>query len=163
MARYLYRIVIPASRIASYVSEAILAILMFLVFADVIMRYFFNSPIPGSYELTEMFTGLVVALSLAYCAVNKGHIYVELVVSWFSQRGQAVLGIIGGILSIGIVFIMTWQAFVYVTVTFNSGQSTPTLLIPFLPFAVLTAIGFSLFLLVLIADFLDILSRRVKP
>lgn len=162
VARSLYRVVIPASRIASHVGAGFLVVLMVLIVADVIMRYFFNSPIPGVFELTEQATGLVVVLSLAYCALEKGHINVDLVISRFSKKGQAVFGSIAAILGIGIIFIMVWQTAGYVKVMFRSGQSTTTLLIPLFPFITVTTIGLTLFLLVLIGDFLDLLSKAMK-
>ena len=40
--------------------------MVILTFLDVFLRYFFNSPLPGIYEVTEMLMPLVVFSAIAY-------------------------------------------------------------------------------------------------
>jgi len=53
--------------------------IMWLIVANALMRKVFNSPIEGSFEITEASLVLLVFLSLAYTQVKRGHIRVTLV------------------------------------------------------------------------------------
>lgn len=68
----------------------------------------FDSPIPGSLELTEFLLGIIVFLTLAYCAIEGGHIVVDVVVSRFLQRTQASIGAIVYFCSAGMLGLISW-------------------------------------------------------
>ena len=51
---YLDKVVNPLSRVCHGIGSVILAFMMFITAADVCLRYFFNRPIMGAYELTEI-------------------------------------------------------------------------------------------------------------
>ena len=48
-----------------------LAAMMFLIAADVVLRYFFNKPITGDYELVQFMLVIMISLGLAYCGLRK--------------------------------------------------------------------------------------------
>ena len=90
-AQFLGRAVYPPSRIINTVGLGVLAVMMFLTATDVTLRYVFNRPIPGAFELTEFLMATLVAFALAYTQVHKGHINVDLIISRFPPRAQAVI------------------------------------------------------------------------
>jgi len=59
-ARAIERAVKPVSRLADGVGRVILAVMVVLITVDVVLRYFFNRPIKGSYELIEFMLVLIV-------------------------------------------------------------------------------------------------------
>ena len=157
------------SRVVRLISGAIhsvgigvLAVMMLLTASDVILRYVFNRGIPGSFELTEYMMAIVVAFGLAYCAVKKGHVKVDLVVARFPQRAQAIIDSVTGLLGLGLFSFITWQCCIYIKVQFASKIASSVLYIPAFPFVAVVAFGSALLTLVLLADFLDFLSRTVK-
>ena len=50
---------------------AVLAAMMTLTAADVCLRYLFNRPIMGAYELNEFMMAVFVGFSFAYTAIHK--------------------------------------------------------------------------------------------
>ena len=56
----------------------ILGIIMVLITVDVCLRYFFHSPIQGSYELVEVLMGMLSPVVIVYCAWHRGHVGVDL-------------------------------------------------------------------------------------
>ena len=56
----------------------ILGIIMILITVDVCLRYFFHSPIQGSYELVEVLMGMLSPVVITYCAWHRGHVGVDL-------------------------------------------------------------------------------------
>lgn len=62
------------------VSVSVLVILLVMAFvgAEVLMRYFLNSPIPGHLELSELMMPIIVFLALSYTQATHGHVGMEL-------------------------------------------------------------------------------------
>ena len=135
--------------------------MMFLTASDVILRYVFNRPLVGAFDLTEYMMAIVVAFGLAYCAMMKGHVRVDLIVERFPQRAQAVIDSVTGLLSLGLFSLITWQCFVNIKLQFDSGVTSTVLLIPVFPFVGMVGIGSALLSLILLIDFLESLSRAV--
>jgi len=152
----------PAVGVLHSAGVGVLALLMLLTASDVTLRYVFNRPIIGSYDLTEYMMAIVVSFGLAYCAFFKGHVRVDLVVSHFPQRVQAVIDSTTGLLSVTLFSLITWQSFVHMKLLFDCGLKSTVLLIPRFPFAGLVCMGSALLTIVLLANFLEFLSRAVR-
>jgi TRAP-type transport system small permease protein len=56
----------------------LLALMMLLMAADVVCRYFFNSPITGTYEIVGITLACIVFLGLPLCSIRDEHIKVSL-------------------------------------------------------------------------------------
>src|SRR5262245_66375504 len=71
-----------ALRVVEYVllTGSVLTILfvMFFVGAEVLMRYAFNSPIPGHLEGSELLAPIIVFLALSYTQATHGHVGIDL-------------------------------------------------------------------------------------
>jgi TRAP-type C4-dicarboxylate transport system permease small subunit len=71
-----------ALRVVEYVllTGSVLTILfvMFFVGAEVLMRYAFNSPIPGHLEGSELLAPIIVFLALSYTQATHGHVGMDL-------------------------------------------------------------------------------------
>jgi len=158
----LNKLVHPAVGVLHSAGVGVLAVLMLLTAGDVTLRYVFNRPIIGSYDLTEYMMAIVVSFGLAYCAFFKGHVRVDLVVSHFPRRVQAVIDSITGLLGVVLFSLITWQSFEYMTLLFDSGLKSTVLLIPRFPFVGLVCLGSAFLTIVLLANFLEYLSRAVR-
>jgi TRAP-type C4-dicarboxylate transport system permease small subunit len=162
VAGLLNKVICPVVELLHTVGMGVLALMMLLTASDVILRYAFNRPIVGAYDLTEYMMAIVVSFGLAYCAFMKGHVRVDLVVSHLPQRLQAVIDSITGLLSVFLFAVITWQSFVYMLALFHSGLESTVLLIPRFPFTGLVCLGSAFLTLVLLVDFIDFLSRVVR-
>lgn len=136
--------------------------MMLLTAADVILRYFFNRPITGSYDLTQYMMAILVASALAYCVVKKRNVVVELVVERLPLRVQIIIGSITSLLSVGFLCLLTWKGYLYANELYNSGIVSVVLRIPNFPFAYIVSFGVACLTLVSLADFLHYLSKAVK-
>ena len=150
------------SRMFHGVGAGVLTAMMFFIVADVALRYFFNRPIFGGYEVTQSMMGVVVALALAYTAVEKGHIRVDVLVSRLRQRGQAIIGSFMGLLSIALVSLITWQNILYIKEAIDGWVITASLHIPIFPLFIVLTMGFALLWLVLLADFVESLAKVIR-
>ena len=157
----LKRVVNPVVRIISYVAAGVLALMMLITAADVLLRYIFNRPISGTWELTSYMMAVVVAFGLSYCALVKGLISVEVLTSRFSPRAQAIFNCITYFFSFLFFSLVTWQSILYIKLIFESNLVSAVLVIPTFPFVAALALGSLVFTLVLLKDFLEYLSQLV--
>jgi len=162
VANVFARMIQSASTVSHRVGIGILLAMMFLTAADVFGRYFLHRPIVGAYELQEYLMVCVVSLTLAYGAVEKGHVVVDILVSRFPRRAQAIIGAFTTFFGVCLCSVITWQAVGYVQRTLGSGLVSATLKIPRYPFIGVLVFGMALFCLVLVKDFLEFLSQAVR-
>ena len=154
----LYR---PIIKVLNGIAMGIVAAMMFLTATDVILRYIFNRPISGAFELIEYMMAILIPFGLAYCALQGGHVSVDLVVSRFSKKSRSILGSITTLLCLGLFLLITWQNVLYIRENFESKLTSAVLLIPVYPFVTAVAIGSAALCLVLVIDFLNYLTEAV--
>ena len=141
----------PIIKLLNGTAMGIVAAMMFLTATDVILRYVFNRMM-----------AILIPFGLAYCAVQGGHVAVDLVVSRFSKKTQSILGSITTLLCLGLFMLITWQNVIYIGENFESKLTSAVLLIPVYPFVAAVAIGSAALCLVLVLDFLNYLKKAVE-
>jgi TRAP-type C4-dicarboxylate transport system permease small subunit len=135
--------------------------LMLLTVADVVLRYVFNAPILGSYELTEVAMVVIAFLAIPYAAAKRVNVRVDLLVGGLPKQMLARFDAVTCCLSIVITAILAWftvpQAFYIKQV----GVQTEMLRIHTYPFYFVIAFGFFLLFFVLIGNLIEILRKAV--
>ena len=58
----------------NYISVAVIFLMALLVFSDVVGRYFFNHPIPGTTELVKCAIIVIIFLGITYTMQQDRHI-----------------------------------------------------------------------------------------
>ena len=152
----------PLVGFIKYIALWFLAFMMFLTFTDVLLRYIFNSPIPGATELIEFMMGIVVTFSVAYTAHKKAHIGVDLVVERFSVRTRRVISCITNLLTLILFVLICWQTFLLIFEEYESKIVSAVLYIPIYPFIATVAVGLLILCLILLAEFLSLLGEVVS-
>ncbi len=132
-----------------------LAAMMFLTFIDVLLRYFFNSPIQGAGEIIEFLMAIVIPFSIVYCAQQKSHIAVDFIIESFPGPVQKVLGTFSNLLMLVLFVPIAWQSFIYVVDEFESNLTSPVLYIPVYPFVGMVAFAFLILTLILVEQFIS--------
>ena len=74
-------------------------------------RYFFSSPIQGDTEIVQMFTAVVVALSLPYCQMRLGNVIVDVLTASAPKLFRLTMDIIGSLLLGGLFAILAYYTF----------------------------------------------------
>lgn len=155
----LIKIIISLSRVVNIIAMVSLSAMMLLTVLDVFLRYIFKRPIADSFELTEYLMVCTGAFALAWCAAKGGHIRVDLVVSRFSPRVQAVLDGITHLFGLGICSLIAWRSLSEALVV----RKTTTLLgVPAYPFYLVLTLGFALLCLVMVAQLIEYLCKAVR-
>jgi len=162
VTNFLTLIARPATRVLNSVAGGVLAAMMVLTGVDVTLRYIFNRPIAGSYEITEFMMPIVIAFGLAYCAFEKGHVRVDLLISRLPNRAQAVMNSIASLVFLGLFVLITWQTFLRAKGMIDTGLISEVLLIPVFPFVLTVTAGSAMICLVVLRDFFDYLSQALR-
>jgi TRAP-type C4-dicarboxylate transport system permease small subunit len=152
---YLYKGIKPISAVVNAIGMAAMTVMMVFVAVDVTLRKVANMPILGSIELTQFMLAICASFGLAQCAINKGHVVIDLFISRLSRRSRGLLGIGTGVFSVGVGVLMTWQLFNYIFIIKEAGNVTGVLYISIWPFIALVTFGFALFCVVLIIHLLE--------
>jgi len=144
------------------IGMAMIIPLMLLTFADVVLRSFFNKPIPGTFEISQYILAVFILLGAAYTQQVKGHVGVDFVTSRLSPRLRAICEILTTLLSLFIIAVVVWQGWV---VGISEKAVSDQLRIPQYPFKVLVAVGGLLLWLELLIDLFGSLGklRRNEP
>jgi TRAP-type C4-dicarboxylate transport system permease small subunit len=102
--------------LTSILAAIMLFSIMLIVTADVLLRYFFNSPLSWSYEMISSY--LMVGLfffSLSDTLANNGHVCVDILQNYFPARWRHAAEMVGygcaSVVFAGIVYMSAIQAF----------------------------------------------------
>lgn len=153
------RIIEFLSRIFGYMATCVLGLMMLLTVADVGGRYFFNSPILGTTEISESMMAIIAFPALAWCAVARRHVKVDLVVSHLPQRTQLIIDSITLLLALGTYVIISWQSFL---VAREVATESSLLRYPIYPFYWVLTAGFAVFCLAIATLVFDSIREVVK-
>lgn len=115
-----------------------LTIMMLLTFFDVIGRAF-NHPIVGTVEVTELLMGLLIFLGVGLTTFLRGHIRVDILITYLSPRAQAVLDSVTMAISTVFAALMCWQLWLKAADTVAMGDVTQIWAVPVWPVAYLMA------------------------
>jgi TRAP-type transport system small permease protein len=151
------------SNILIAIGATILALMMFLTALDVGLRYLFNSPLSGAFELVEYMMAIVIPFSIVYCAEMKAHVSVELILARFPKKFQLIVNALTTLIAVAFTGVMAWQNLLYIGEVYDSHLTSSVLLIPTYPFVIPVALGIGAFALMLLIHFIEIASRMVKP
>lgn len=158
---FLDRFVRLLSKYCDRIAQFGVVAMMLLAVGNILLRIVWR-PIFGTYDIIEFIGAILVAFAIAYCAVQRGHIQVELVVARFPQRVQGIIGSITGLLSLGIFALITWQCLVLASDMWRVGEVSMSALLPFYPYIYGVGFGCALLCLVILVDLGKSLAKAAK-
>lgn len=150
-----------AARRINYISCAAILAMMLLTCSDVVLRLL-RKPIPGTYELVSYLGAIVVAFSLAYTSVEKGHIWVELLTEKLPRRARRIVEGLGSLAGAVFFALAAWQCAVYGNDLKAGGEVSLTLEMPTYPFAYAIFLGCAALTLVLVFEAFQDIRRALQ-
>jgi len=155
-------VAVQTSRVAAGFAAAVLTAMMALTGLDVIMRYIFDRPVSGTLEITEFMMAIVIAFGLAYCAVQKRHVRIDIVISRLPKRALALMDAIANLAFLGLFVMIAWRSAFRMQSMFKGQLTSAVLFIPKWPFLLLVIIGSAILCIVVLRDSIDCLTRAIK-
>ncbi len=147
----------------SQIAQLALVLVMLVIVANIFMRAWWK-PLTGSYELVEILGAVILSMGVAYCAVNRGHVTVSLLVDSLPPRVQNIVEIITSAISLTFISLISWGLLQYASNVHRRNLSTSSLDIPLYPVYYLVACGMIMLALTvlveLIKNSLALIRRR---
>lgn len=140
------------TRGVSYVGMFLLIPMMLLITVEVVSRWLWRQPVPGTLELSSYMLSVFILLGIAYTQQAKGHVRVTMLTSRLRQRVRLAMEMITTLLSLFIICVLAWQGWV---VGLEEKAVSDMLRIPQMPFKILVSVGAFMLALELILDFID--------
>jgi len=128
----LFRILQKVSKILSTIGGAALTFMMFLTVADVLLRAW-GRPILGTYELVSLTLAIVIGFTIPKVSLDRGHVYMEIVLEKLSKRDKAIMNTFTRILGLVLFAIIGYNLFLIGNEFHASGEVSSTLKLPFFP------------------------------
>lgn len=76
---------------------------------SIVGRTLFQAPVPGDYELVQMFSSLSIAMCLPYCELKHGHVFVDFFTLRASERTKRGLDVLARVLLALVSFLIAWR------------------------------------------------------
>ena len=125
----------------SVCSTALVTAMMLLIVVDVVLRTFFNKPITGATEITQMLMAGML-LGFAKSCLGNDNLKVDVVVERLPHKVQCIIDILTSIACIVISIMLSWRIWVNAMYHLDKGLTYLTLAsVPKWPFIVILAVG----------------------
>jgi TRAP-type C4-dicarboxylate transport system permease small subunit len=144
-------IVMLLSRCLFIVAGAALISSMLLTVSDVILRSF-QRPITGTYELVGLLGALTVAFAMPQTSRLRGHVLMDFLTDRLGPVWKKVLHVFTRALAIALFIIIGWNMLAIGNDYWRLGEGSPTLQVPYYPFAYSIAVCCAVECLVLFFD-----------
>ncbi len=148
------KIVDICCNIAGKIGMAAIFILLFLTVGDVLGRFIFTRPIPGTYEVTKILFALSVFFSFSVSQYNGENLGITLIYDKFPVRVRGIIDFIGSVLSIGMFTVAFIQTIKYAARMKASHTITSVLRWPMHPWIYIASIGILVLVIALLWDFI---------
>ena len=161
IARSIFKFSEATGQFIKYLVMALVAVL----FIEVTSRYVFNAPTVWALETSKMLLGTIGACGWAYTHKLGGHVRVDVLYSLVPRRAQALIDVIMSILMLfPLVFVLIAVGSKWAIRAWETGEKMieSSWLPPAAPFRTALVIGFILFAVQCIAQFLCDLHYLIK-
>ncbi len=136
--------VYPISKIVNRIASGVLFFMMLLTIADVFLRKVFSQSILGTVEVTEFMMLILLFFAVTQTEILDGHVKVDLIMSRFGERTQAMTDMITQFVCFLLFGLFTWSTLVYAEKMRASGEVSQDLWLPVYPFIYVVALGCAL-------------------
>ncbi len=118
----------------NFIAGTALTVMMLLTVVDVVLRAV-SWPFVGTFEIVSLLMGIVIGFGIPQVSLDKGHVYMEILVDRLSPRNRNLMNTFTRILCI-LLFVCIGYTMIKIGARFHaSGEVSPTIKIPFYPLA----------------------------
>ena len=104
------KILRPIAKALTEISSLWLFAIMLLICVDVLLRFFFNKPIPGSLEISEQTVVIITFVCFGYTSMMKRHIRTTAIVDLFPVPVRRVTEYLSRLLMFVLLSFLVWQS-----------------------------------------------------
>lgn len=153
------RISLTVNRFLTHFGSLALAVLMLLTVADVFGRYFLNRPVPGTFELTELFMVFIVFLALGLAQHHHEHISLDIAYNYFPPRVKKYTNLLIDVVNLVAMAAVSWQLYEYAARMGEGNYTTAVLQVPIQPFVIVAVVGTAACVLAILCDLVKSIGK----
>ena len=151
------------ARSASTLAGLAVLVIVALITADVVMRYFFNEPQLFVDEVASFLQVAVIFGGLAHTFRTGGHVRVDLVTSRLPAPARAWLRLVGLVASLGFLGIVMWTTTQSALTAYRYGRVSTVMLYPLWWPMLVIPLGLALLAVVMLAALVQQLRALRGP
>ncbi len=156
------KIIRKASFVLLVIGMFALVSMMIFVCIDIVTRYVFAQPIPGSNELVSMLLSIACFFAFALTQFQKRNITIPIIIDLLGPRPRAWVDAIIAIICAAFTLLIVWQTYEQGISDANSHAVTPIMTIPVAPFKFFAAFASIFLFLAFLADVIESFIRIRK-
>lgn len=119
------------------VGAVVLFAMMTLTFVDVIMRYIFDSPVRGAFEVTELLMVVLIFAGLPIVSRHDLHVATDLIDRFLTRRTKRGLAAVIHLICAAMLFGAAWMIWIKAGKEAQFGDTTAILNIRLAPYVYL--------------------------
>ena len=100
------------TNIFAYIAGFFLVYIVVVVTVEVITRYFFNKPLPFTFDISQILLYLITYFSAAWVMKRKGHVSMDFLLVVLKKKHQLLLNGITSMLSAVVSLVVCWYGVV---------------------------------------------------
>ncbi|MBQ9979451.1 MAG: TRAP transporter small permease [Oscillospiraceae bacterium] len=133
--------------------------MMLIVGINCITRQF-DLPLKGTYDIACFLLVLITAPALCRCAVEDGHIRLDMLTNKFPKKAQYIVDVVMDVLGVAFCVVLTYALYRRTVNHIANGMTGSTMDVPVWPFILIETIVCALLALVYVSDII-IQARRL--
>ena len=141
----------------------LLFVMMGLTLFDVVLRYWFNSPIPGGFELTELLLASLIFCGLPLVTIDEEHVSVDLFDRFFPAALRWLRDLMVLIICNVCIAVLAWRMWHKARESVSYGDITSVLELPLAPVFFLGSLAMALTTVVFLILLIRTYRLRYKP
>jgi TRAP-type C4-dicarboxylate transport system permease small subunit len=130
-----------AAALLAFCAGAVLVALMLVTVVDVVGRYFFNAPLAGVLDLTQIAVVAMVYLGMAWATWCGAHASISVLYDRLPEPVARMLTRLINACSAALFFVIAWRSAVAGIQIREFGQSSQLLLLPLYPLYWVVVVG----------------------
>jgi len=143
------------SRVMDRLAGFCIVLMMLLIVSNIILRAVFKHPLVGTIDFVNILIALTIGLSIAYCAVQDGHIAIEFFVDKMPVSVAAAIELIINLVTLIFWGFAAWYMLGFAQSMNANGQVAATSQIPLSPVAYIIALGLMAICLVILSQLVN--------
>ncbi|MGB0846279.1 MAG: TRAP transporter small permease [Thiolinea sp.] len=149
-------------RLLGFAAALVMFTMMMVTFIDVVGRDFFDYPLPGGFEVTELLLAALIFLGLPLVTAEAGHVDVDLLDNVIPRWLKPVQALVINLINIAAFSTLTWLMWKFSIRTYQYQDTTAILQIPYAGLTFLMAITCTLATLALLVMLFTGRKRLLK-
>ncbi|PID01767.1 C4-dicarboxylate ABC transporter permease [Sporosarcina sp. P2] len=129
------------NRFLAVIAGMALMLMMLLIVFNSIKRMY-SDPIAGTVEIVSWLGAITGIFALGYTQLNKGHVYIDMLVDKFPSMLRRIIHTVMNVLSASFFLVAAWQLLLFGLNLGSNGVVSQTIQFSFYPIVILSSIGF---------------------